>query len=210
MEDRKIAPVENNLEKRQTYREQMKRYNKAIKEGFYFEALLIDYAMLEDRLRSVLYHVAFFADRNKINSWKKTKPYFQKFVSEYKNPDENENLGVSTSISGKIKNIRSMLRWTADSDQTNETDRYLLTLKSQLEGVDIGALLETLENIEEWRKYRNEIVHSLLNKSVEGVNTELETLAVNGMKYAREIDNQLKVLKKGNQIRRSVNAPLDK
>ena len=210
MKNRKIAPVENNLEKRQTYQEQMKRYNKAIKEGFYFEALLIDYAMLEDRLRSFLYHVAFFADRNKINSWKRTKPYFQKFVSEYKNPDENENLGVSTSISGKIKNIRAMLRWVADSDLTNETDRYLLTLKSQLEGVDIGALLETLENIEEWRKYRNEIVHSLLNKSVEGVNTELETLAVNGMKYAREIDNQLKVLKKGNQIRRSVNAPLDK
>ena len=37
-----IAAVQNNAEKANTYRELMTRYNKAVKEGFYFEALLIE------------------------------------------------------------------------------------------------------------------------------------------------------------------------
>ena len=209
MNERKISPVENNLEKQRTYQEQLGRYAKAIKEGFYFEALLIDYAMLEDRLRSVLYHTAFFKSREEIKSWVITKPYFQSFVAEYKLPRENEML-KTTDISGKIKIIRSMLLWAENSDTAEETNRYLLKLKSQIEGVDIGAFLETLENIEKWKAYRNEIVHSLLNKNIDCVNSELETIAVNGMKYAREIDSYLKILKKGNQIRKSINAPIEK
>ena len=45
----------DNVVKEETYREVHKKYNKAIKEEFYFEAICIDYALLEDRLRSLLY-----------------------------------------------------------------------------------------------------------------------------------------------------------
>ena len=144
MSERRIAPVADNREKQLTYQEQMRRYSKAMKEEFFFEAILIDYAMLEDRLRSMLYHAGFFANRDKAGCWKKTKPYFQSFVKQYKNEKENDTLGV-TSISGKIKVIRSMLRWVSEADATNEKDRYLLRLKNQCESMDIGAMLETLD-----------------------------------------------------------------
>lgn len=54
---RQISPVSDNQDKRNTYQLNIRRYNKAMKEGFYYEALLIDYAMMEDRLRSFLYHM---------------------------------------------------------------------------------------------------------------------------------------------------------
>ncbi len=83
MSERRIAPVADNREKQQTYKDQMRRYSKAMREEFFFEAILIDYAMLEDRLRSMLYHAALFANRDKAGCWKKTKPYFQAFVKQY-------------------------------------------------------------------------------------------------------------------------------
>lgn len=208
MNGRRIAPVADNAEKQATYQEQMRRYKKAMKDGFFFEAMLIDYAMLEDRLRSMLYHSAFFANRKAKGYWKKTRPYFSSFVQQYKRENEKDNLGT-TNISGKIKVIRSMLHWVSEADESNQKDRFLLKLKTRCESMDIGAILETLDAIKEWCDYRNEIVHALLNKNTSSVYSELKAQAQNGMKYARLIDSQVRVLKKGNIVRKSANAPIE-
>lgn len=50
MANRTIQPVTDNRDKQRTYSEQMGRYARAMRGAFYLEALLIDYAMLEDRL----------------------------------------------------------------------------------------------------------------------------------------------------------------
>ena len=102
-----------------------------------------------------------------------------------------------------------MLRWVFEADATNEKDRYLLKLKNQCEGMDIGALFETLNAIQQWCGYRNEIVHALLNKNTVSVYAELAAQAENGMTYARLIDSQERILKKGNEIRKSINAPIE-
>ena len=207
MSERRITPVADNTDKQATYQELMRRYKKAMKDGFYFEAMLIDYAMLEDRLRSMLYHAAFFANRDAKGCWKKTKPYFTRFVQQYKRDSEKDTLGI-TNISEKIKIVRSMLRWVVEGDAVNQSDRYLKKLNYQCESLDIGALFETLDDIQDWCDYRNEIVHALLNKNITGVYAELEAQAENGMKYARVIDSQVRILKKGNIVRKSVNAPM--
>lgn len=51
-----LPAVQTWQEKYQVYRYSMARYAKAMKEGFFFEAILIDYAMIEDHLRSFLWH----------------------------------------------------------------------------------------------------------------------------------------------------------
>jgi len=208
MSNRIIPAVKDNSEKQETYRTQLGRYYKAIKNGFYFEAMLIDYAMLEDRMRSFLYHAAFFADRSKSTVWKKTKPFFAKTVSEYKDDKETDSLGV-TNITEKIKVIRCLLMWVADTDGGYQDDKYLTSLKNRCEELDIGALLDTLDDIEAWCKYRNEIVHALLNKNASCVYDGLKEFASNGMEYARFIDSQVRILKKGDYIRKSINAPRD-
>lgn len=45
-----------NMEKYENYREQMGRLKKAIGSGFFLEAIFIEYAVMEDRLTSVLIH----------------------------------------------------------------------------------------------------------------------------------------------------------
>ena len=59
-----IASVGDNQEKRLTYRRWCGRYQKAMREGFYLEALLIDYALIEDALRSYLYHIGVIEARD--------------------------------------------------------------------------------------------------------------------------------------------------
>ena len=52
-----IDPVQDHFEKRMAFDSHLKRYKKAIQAGCYLEALMIDYACLEDRLRYLLFYL---------------------------------------------------------------------------------------------------------------------------------------------------------
>ncbi len=54
-----MMAVDNN-QKYRNYKEQIGRLNKAIKYGFLIEAVAIEYAIMEDRLESVLIHEGVF------------------------------------------------------------------------------------------------------------------------------------------------------
>lgn len=47
-------PMEENMLKYANYKEQHERLNKALKHNFYLEAIFIEYAIIEDRLTSIL------------------------------------------------------------------------------------------------------------------------------------------------------------
>lgn len=48
--------ISDNMQKYENYRIQMGRLNKALTNQFYLEAIFIEYAMMEDRLESILRH----------------------------------------------------------------------------------------------------------------------------------------------------------
>ncbi|MDO4869475.1 MAG: hypothetical protein Q4A65_04210 [Bacillota bacterium] len=201
---RQIKPVSSNYDKQRTYAENMKKYNKAIQYGFYFEALIIDYAMIEDRLRSFIYHIGGLKTRNDYKISKgAVRNDLKTIVQGYKNNDENDSLGI-TNISGKMKIVRATLRWASEIEQVPD-NQYLKALKSQYEGqLDIGGLLDTLDEIANWCKYRNEVIHALMNKSMVSVNEQLEENAIKGMELARYLDSQVRSLKRGGRIRKSI------
>lgn len=201
---RQIKPVTDNFDKQRTYSENIRRYNKAMKEGFYFEALLIDYAMIEDRLRSFIYHIGGLKTRE---DYRISKGHVRNMLTEiagkYKEDKESNALGI-TSLSGKMKIVRATLIWSTELERTPD-DKYLRTLKSQYEGqLDIGGMIDTLEEIRKWCDYRNEVIHALMNKSVDSVDERIADQAAKGMAFARYLDSQVKNLKKGNRIRRSL------
>ena len=93
MSERLVTPVSNNLEKYYTYREYISKYNRAMRGEFYFEALLIDYAMLEDRLRSMLYYMGALQTRDSIKiNCKKTQGLLKKIVHDYSAKDESKRM----------------------------------------------------------------------------------------------------------------------
>ncbi len=200
MTERKIQSVTDNQEKRQTYAKNVGRYNSAMMQGFYFEALVIDYAMIEDRLRSMLYHMAFLKNRTEVKLWNITK----KKLYEMAAYNGNSNPSYSaTTLAGKLAIVRETVVWATEVTDGCENDRYLSALKSQIESLDADALLQTLDTVTEWKDYRNEIMHSLLNKNIASVSEKIVSVAVKGMELARELDAQERLLKKGHAIRRS-------
>ena len=60
-----MEPITNNMQKYENYREQKGRLKKALTQGFYLEAICIEYNILEDRLESALRHSG---------KWKEPKP----------------------------------------------------------------------------------------------------------------------------------------
>lgn len=209
MSERKIASVKDNMDKQRTYAKQKARYCSAMKCDFYLEAMMIDYALLEDRLRSVLYHIGFLANRRSTSVWKKARPYFTEIVKQYKTEKENDALGI-TNISSKIKIVRSVLLWVANTEGGYQDNEHLVLLKSRFEELDIDAFLCTIKEIEEWCSYRNEIVHALMNKNLESIELELKEKAEAGMRLANRIDLQERMIKKGNKIRKGINLVIEK
>ena len=104
--ERQIKPVKNNIDKQRTYREHKGRYKRAMENEFYFEALLIDYALLEDRLRAIIYHMGFLKDRTAFRIWTKKHACLQEIISLYQDPTDSCQISIR-DISGKIKIIRS-------------------------------------------------------------------------------------------------------
>lgn len=199
-----IKRVVDNRDKQRTYREQKYRFKCAVSNEFYLEALMIDYALLEDRLRALLFHMGFLTDRNATKIWKMKKQFLNDVVSKYKEPKEKGTLTIS-SISGKIKIIRCVLLWSNDTQETNDQDAHLRALKNRCNTTDASKLLSTLNEVQNWCRYRNEVIHGLMNKNVEDLSQKLEEMVNKGKILADSIDNQVKLFKKGNVIRKSAN-----
>ena len=199
MNEKIIKPVNDNIEKQRTYKKLLGRYKFAVKNEFYFEAMIIVYAMLEDRLRSVLYYTGVLKNRDNLSLHKKTKSQVQNIIAIYQK-DCKINI---KNITGKMQIIKSMLVWSTECE--NVEDEYLLLLKSVLETIDIGAMIETIDCLGSWLKYRNEVIHASMNKDVDSLYSDLSERIEEGMRYARLIDNQATILRKKSLVRRKMN-----
>ena len=205
MANRQIKPVHDNLEKYRTYKEYIKRYNTAIKEGFYFEAILIDYAMMEDRLRSMLYHMGALVDRSNTGITGKFKLTAKEAIDRYTGKDESKTIGI-TSISGKMKVIRCILAMAGE----DTSDDYFAAVRELLPAEDIESIFGLFRRITEWCLYRNEIIHCLMNKSVDSVDLQAAEKAENGFALAREIDLWERKIKSKDTLRKSLKLPIEK
>lgn len=199
--ERIIDAVKNTKDKQITYTKMLGRYKLAMKYGFYFEAMLIVYAMLEDRLRSYLYYMGVLNTRDARSISKRTKPQLINIIMDVENTDKEPMLKIST-ISGKIKIVTDSLLWTSTAE--NVEDKYLILLKKQIEGVDIGGMLEIIKELEDWLKFRNQVVHASMHKNIISLYEQLPEMTEKGMEYARYIDGQVRIMKKSNIVRRSM------
>ena len=201
-----IAPVLDNRDKFLTYRQWCGRYARAMREGFYFEAMLIDYALMEDALRSYLYHVGVIAERSSKRACKKANP-LRGLIATYL-PKEKTDLGIST-ISGKMKIVRTTLLWHLDDTKAVPDDPYLKVLdKQHSERIDAVGFLDLLKRVDAWRDYRNEVMHALMSKNLAALDEHLAEKCEEGMALARELQAQVKRVKYGNRIRRSMKLPV--
>ncbi|MBR4515632.1 MAG: hypothetical protein IKO61_12205 [Lachnospiraceae bacterium] len=204
-ETREIQVVKDNYEKQNTYRIQKGRYNKAIKDGYYFEALLIVYALLEDRLRSFIYYIGGISSHtsSKLDTGKTIKDNLRAIYFGSAEKAEGKNLSLSV-ISNKIRLVSEVVDWVINAEGELEDD-YLKVLKKELEGcVDLDGTQQVLKKVSKWIKYRNEIMHALMNKKVEDLQEQLCDKVVEGMELVDFLDNQVKSLRRSKGIRKKM------
>lgn len=199
MAKRTIDPVKDNYDKQRTYKEQLQKHARAMKGEFYFEAIMIDYALMEDRLRSMIYHMGLLRDRMATRIYHKHRSMLVEMVTASEGADAAKTLGL-TNISDKMKLVRSVLHW-AESAGEDQPDAYRAALRSRCRAMDLEEMKKTLEGIEDWCAYRNEIVHAMMNKNMDSLTKFLNDRAAEGLVLARTLDKHLRVLKKGNQVR---------
>ena len=70
--------------------------------------------------------------------------------------------------------------------------------------LEAEAFASVLDDVDDWRDYRNEIIHGLMNKDMESLKTDLPRRCLEGMQLARALDSRVKIIKKGNKIRRNL------
>ena len=198
---RQISPVNGNVDKQRTYREMLKKYKVALKEEFYFEALIVDYSMIEDRFRSFLYYIGALRNRKsyKIDG-QKIKENIRPIVMQYSG-QKTSSLGI-TALAGKLKIVRATLKWAQEADHIEKDDGYLYVLKSEYENLDIEGFIQVIDQIEKWKDYRNEVMHALMNKNMDSLYEELQDKVEEGMILARFVDGQVKILKRRNKVRK--------
>ena len=201
-----IDSVKNNQEKFKTYKEIMGCLSKAIKAGFYYEAILIDYALLEDRLVSYLYHMGIIGERDKLKIGTKRKKELKPILLSYNQKADNLRL---KNISTKIMIVKTLLLWASETTEDLSRNKYLKTLKSRCESVDVDGVVEILDSLDKWRDYRNEIIHCLMSKSTYSIDSTLKEQVLNGRDYARFLDAQLRIIKRGNVIRKAAKLKTD-
>ena len=181
MKEAKIKRVENNKSKGKTYAAIMSNYNLAIESGFYGEAELIVYAYLEDRLRSFL--------------------YYSGFIDTYNSRHINENgmlvyggEACINDISTKISIIKSSFK--AINNHELKDNMFIKELKRNYNiTLNIPEIKKMLNKVEDWCKYRNEIIHGMFNKDLEALRSGYLKHVKEGFEFGRYIDQQVKNLK---------------
>ena len=202
-----IKNTETAKDKYATYRVLTSRHKLAMKHGFFLEALLIDYSMLEDRLTAFLWYSGVTPSAEKLSfGGRGNKADLKNIFSEYVGKDDTAP--KLRNISGKIETIRALI--TFASKPCDKESKYCKLLYDALNAIDLDKLSETLDGIDQWRGYRNEVIHAAMKKDIFSLTEGLDENARLGMEYARVIDNAVKKLKNRPAIRRAVRMPSKK
>ncbi len=181
-----IDPVQNDSEKRTVFNDHMKRYKQAMRSGCYLEALMIDYACLEDRLRYLLFYLGMLQSplSGSIGS-RRTAESYKGILDRYMQSGDRS----IRHIAGKRNLIRCIFLLVDENkpDQNNTVQKVLCTSLS--DAIRVREALDLMKEIESWCDYRNAVVHDLMNKSVISLDEHLAEQAELGNKLFRRLDN---------------------
>lgn len=189
-----IARAKDGKEKQNTYAKYMLQYNKAIRNEFYLEAIMIDYAMMEDRLVALLHYVGIVSrNQPKLCVNKFCRADIRKLLG-YKEKAAIRINNISVKV--KIFDVLMSLTGTGDSEFINDIVAHVDSSAGR------GEIKDLCSAITEWCDTRNQYVHALLNKNYDALQEGLKDFAENGHGIARRIDACVKVIKVNNTIRK--------
>lgn len=184
----RIKQVKDNKDKQETYRSLNKKLTDAYKNNNYESVLLLSYAMIEDRLLSMLHYLYLIEDRN-------NKIYPCDLVDKIIRPILGFNIDSNKkdvyriyNISTKLKLLKLVIK-ESDNDYLNDCNRIIDYM------IGLDEYHKFLKELEKWLKLRNEIIHASFNKNIIDLNDKLKYASNNGYelsKLSKSYTNKLK------------------
>lgn len=188
----KIIKVKSNMNKHYTYLELNKRKKQAFKEGNYLEVIQYSYAMIEDRLLSIL-HYLYVVNRNEYPY--KLEKYVEESITKLLYPKRyiEENMRTSSPC---INNINTKLNIIKKIYNYKKDDENILLMRKKINDViNIKLLKMDISRLETWKEYRNEFTHTLYNKDLDDINIHLREQAKIGIELSERFDEYADILK---------------
>lgn len=199
MSDSDIETIGSGNEKAGVYSYQMKRYQLAIQHEFYFEAIVISYAMIEDRLLAFL-HYAGVIDRrictqnNQVKQKIRVCEQAKKQINALLNHKEDYTISLDT-INSKIRIINALMKLPEENNNP-----YLNLVRAQIDKTIDREKFKTLfKELKTWLKPRNQIIHALMNKRTHDVLERQSKIAETGYNIGRKLDGFVAKFKTGNK-----------
>ena len=183
---RLIDSVQDSFEKRMVFSNHMKKYKQAMRAGCYLEALMIDYAALEDRLRYLLFYLGMLQNpaSGSIGS-RRTSASYKRILDRYMQSGDRS----IRHIAGKRNLIKCTFLLAAENKPDKNDIVQTVICASLSDDSRVCEALDILKEIEAWCNYRNAVVHELMNKSVVSLDAHLAEQAELGYKLFRRLDN---------------------
>lgn len=179
-----LKPVIDNMDKNYTYRTLIEQLDKSIEAGFYFESLFLEFAMMEDRLRSILYYSKVIKKKDsEVPNHPETKEEIKNiFFSETTHHPETHKFDFK-SIAEKREMVEVLIKWSnKDIESQNQIQE---DLKMQYQ--DLEMYLPVLDAMKDWCAYRNKLIHAIFDKNIESINIELKDRILDGKIIAAEL-----------------------
>ena len=185
-----IENVENNVEKGNTYKTLYSRYKKAIKNEFYFESLVILYAIAEDKCNSILKHLGITTIVDKKVCIK------DQFKNDIRLINTKYKRICLLEISYKIELIKRIIE--AYKNKTLKEYNSLKNMEIRLSKMNLNILYKELDNLSNWKNNRNEIIHSLTNLKYQSVQKNILSINEEGFCIIENISKESKKINKYN------------
>jgi hypothetical protein len=158
-----------NIDKYLTYRYSFAKLKKAITNEFYFEAILIEYAIIEDRITSIFRRLGFLNKSENLpeSNRKLLKRIFPEQILRW------------NDISIKIKVIQILLTVQPINLINHEDKEKLVQLSLKIKPFN-DEITQILIKLSPWLSMRNKYVHSLMKYKTKNLENELSQFVLQG------------------------------
>ena len=163
------------------------RLQRAVKNGYCYDAIMLEYAMIEDRITEILYDCGIV---NRTQSGLKVTNRSRKPLRKLLTIKENGAFGIN-NIQTRIDILKRLT-----SDDIDFSDHFSFLQSYIRMKMDEEEFLALLSSVEEWKYQRNGFVHGLMEKVPYGIDEHAMRLADTGYKLFRKLDNVSRKIEK--------------
>lgn len=189
--DVKINVVVDNYEKKETYSSLNKKCKMYLENNSYESVLLLSYAMIEDRLLSMLHYFYLIEDKNKCLYPSDYIDGYIRPLLKFKENSKKEEVYKIYNISTKVKLLKLFINNNNNEDNVYINNCYNVIVNK----IGEDNYIKYFDDLEDFLKVRNEIIHSSFNKNINDLNIKLELCAKEGYRLSKLISKYVNLIK---------------